>query len=88
MIEFYTLSWGMHIFISLLLGICVLFQTLALVLKFFCHKLSKNIVFEDLFEILILLEILVFSLLYGEMANAYKNGFFVQIGRASCRERV
>ncbi len=80
MIEFYTLSWGMHIFITLMLGLCVLFQTLAMVLKFFSHKLNKIKVMENIFELAILLQIFVFSLLYGDMTNALKNGFLVPTG--------
>lgn len=85
MIEFFTLSWESHIFIIFILGLCVFSQTLALVLKFFRYELNKRHVFENLFEVFILIEILVFSLLYGQMVNAYKNGIVVETGYENIR---
>lgn len=85
MIEFYTFSWGVHIFIIFLLGICVLAQTLALALNYYSHNLTMRRVFESLFEIAILCEILVFSFLYGQVVNGYKNGFVVPTGYVNIR---
>lgn len=85
MIEFFTLSWSTHIFITLILGLCVLAQTLALVLNFFSNELARNRSFKNLLELSILFEIFVLSLLYGQMVNAYKNGFVVPSGYENIR---
>lgn len=78
-IEFFTLPWTVHLFITLILGFCVLAQTLALLLSYFSYGLNTNKFKNNFFEIFILLLILVFSLLYGQMLNEYKNGFVVPI---------
>lgn len=85
MIEFFNLSAATHIFVTFYLGICVLAQTLALVLNFFRHRRNITWVFESLLEISILFEILIFSLLYGQIVNAYNNGFVVPTGYESIR---
>lgn len=85
MIKFFTLSAATHIFITFILGICVLAQTLALVLNFFRHGPSTTRVFENFLEISILFEILIFSLLYGQMVNGYNNGFVVPTGYENTR---
>lgn len=85
MVKFFTLSWGSHIFITFMLGTCVLAQTIALVLSVFRHGLTKTRITENLFEISILLEILVFSLLYGQFVNGYINGFVVPTGYENIR---
>lgn len=85
MIEFYTLPWSFHIFVTFLLGVCVLVQTLALVFKFYRHMKSKIHFLETFLEISILSEILVLAVLYGQMINGYKNGFLVPAGNENIR---
>lgn len=85
MIEFFKLSWGSHIFITLLLGICILAQTLALILNFYRHSITAPRIFENLFEISILIEILVFSFMYGQMVNGYKSGLIAPTGYEETR---
>lgn len=80
MIEFYSFSGGSLIFISFVLGICVLAQTLALILSFYSHSLLKIRIFENLLELSILAEILIFSLLNGQLINAYKLGLVAPSG--------
>jgi hypothetical protein len=85
MIEFYTASWVTRIFITFILGIGVLSQTLATVLNFYRHDQTTRRVFENLFEMFIVVEILIFSLLHGEVVNGYKNGILVPVGYENIR---
>lgn len=85
MIEFFNFSWLVHIFITFILGICILTQTLALVLNFYRNSLIKARIFENFLEISILLEILVFSLLHGQVVNGYRNGIVVPSGYENMR---
>lgn len=85
MIKFFNLSATTHIFITFILGICVLAQTLALVLNFFRHRRTITWAFESFLEISILSEILIFSLLYGQIVNAYNIGFIVPTGYENIR---
>ncbi|HZK44595.1 MAG TPA: hypothetical protein VFC73_09980, partial [Syntrophomonadaceae bacterium] len=85
MIEFFTFSWEARIFITFILGICVLTQTMALVLNFHRHRLTTSRVFENLVEIAILVAILVFALLHGQVVNGFKNGFVVPTGHENIR---
>ncbi len=88
MIEFFTFSPAARIIISFLLGVCVLTQTLALTLNFYRRSLTTLRVFETLFEISILCEILVFALMHGQVVNGYKNGFVVPTGYEELRSIV
>ena len=85
MIKFYIFPWIVHIFVIAILGICVLSQTLAFLLNFFRYGIDTSRRFKNLFEGLILFEIIVFSLLYGQMLNGYKNGFLVPTGYVNIR---
>lgn len=85
MIEFFTFSWITRIVITFILGICVLNQSLALVLNSYRRNDIIPQVFKTLLEIAILCEILIFSLLYGQVINGYKNGFVVPIGYENIR---
>lgn len=85
MIELFSYSWVFHIFITFILGICVLSQTLALVLNFYRSGINAPRFFEGLLEISILFQILVFALLHGQVVNGYKNGFLVPTGYENIR---
>ncbi len=85
MSEFYTFIWPVHIFIISLLGICVLAQTVAFLLNFFNYGIDATRVLKNLFELLILFEIIILSLLYGQMLNGYENGFLVPTGYRNIR---
>lgn len=80
MTEFYEFSLEIRLLITFIFGICIFTQTLALVLSFYRHSLTIEKVFELFLEILILVEILMFSLLYGQVLSGYKNGFVIPIG--------
>lgn len=83
--NFFSLSWASHIFIAFILGICVLAQTLVLVFRFFRYGLTTTKVFENLLELFILFQIIVFSLLFGEIGNGYMNGFVLSSGYENLR---
>lgn len=85
MIEFFTLSWGGHIFIIFILGLCVLAQTLTLLLSFFRYSATRTRLLKSSIEISILFEILLFALLYGQMANGYRDGILVATGYENIR---
>ena len=87
MTEFYTFSSLAHIFITFILGICVMTQCLALVLNLYRRSLilTSPRVFENLYEVSILCEIFVFSLLHGQMINGYGNGFVALTGYENIR---
>ncbi|HZK27574.1 MAG TPA: hypothetical protein VFD00_08565, partial [Thermoclostridium sp.] len=87
MIEFFAFSWITHLSITFILGICVLTQTLALVLNLYRRSptLITPRLFENLLEVSILYEIIVFSLLHGQVINGYKNGFVAPTGYENTR---
>ncbi|QRN84814.1 hypothetical protein JR334_07435 [Clostridia bacterium] len=88
MIEFYTFSWIARLLITFLLGVCILSQTLAMVLTY--YRLSDVFAraLETLLEIAIICEIFVFSIMYGQVINGYKNGFVVLSGYENTRSFV
>lgn len=80
MIDVFNYSWAPHLFITFLLGICVLSQTLALIGTYYTSRITLLHFFNNIFETLILCEILVFSLMHGDIVSAYRNGFVVPSG--------
>ena len=88
MIEFFSVLRITSIFITFMLGICVLAQTLAIVLNFYRYDQIILRVFKNLFEIFILFEIIVFSLMHGEVVNGYTNGIVVPVGYENIRIAV
>lgn len=85
MSEFYTFPWIGHIFIILILGISTLIETLLISLKFIYNWKDRSQSLKFFFEIFILLEIITFSLLYGQMLSGYKNGFLLASGYINTR---
>lgn len=85
MSEFYSFPWLGHIFVVSILGICVFTQTTAFLLSFFRYGVDTNQTFKKFFEALVIFEIIIFSLLYGQMLNGYKNGFLVPTGYINIR---
>ena len=64
MIEFFTVSGATRIMITFILGICVLAQTFVIMLNFYRHDKTIRSIFENLFEVSILGEIFILSLLH------------------------
>jgi len=85
MIEFFTFPLQVSILITFTLGLCVLSQTLALVLCFYRSRLNTQLVWRHLLEASILYQILFFSLMHGQIVNGYKCGFVVATGYESSR---
>ena len=85
MIEFFRFSWVARSLITFILGICVLTQTLGIIFNFYRRRETTFRVFENLHEVSILCEIMVFSILYGQFINSYKNGFLVPSGYENIR---
>ena len=85
MIEFFTFSWGGRIAITFILGLCVLAQTLSIVLNFYRFDQTIRRVFEILLEFFILCEIIMLSFMHGEVINGYNNGIVVAIGYENIR---
>ncbi len=83
--EFFMFSWESRMLITVLLGFCILFQTLAIIFNFYRNRFNRRLIFKNLLEIAILGEILLFSLLHGQVVNGYKNGFVVPTGHENMR---
>lgn len=80
MIEFYSASSLTRIFLSFLLGIAVLAQTLAIVINFYRQEQGTRRIAENIFEIAILFEIFIFGLLHGQVVNGFRYGLLVPTG--------
>lgn len=80
MIEFFTYSWLVRISLTFVLGVCVLTQTIALVLDYYRVKLSMIHFFESLLEMAVLVEILILATMFSQVLNGYRNGFVVPTG--------
>ncbi len=85
MIEIFAASTATRLFITFILGLCFLFQTLAIVLNFYRHDRTTRRIIENLFEIAILSQIFIFSLLHGTVVNGFRNGIVVPIGYENIR---
>ena len=85
MIEFYAASWATRIFITFLFGIGVIAQTLAIILHFYRSDRTIRRFFEHFFEVFILGEILILSLLHGEVITGYRNGIVIPEGYENAR---
>lgn len=80
MIEFLSFSLNFRLVIVLLLGVCILTQTFALVVTYYRARIGKLPFFENLLEMSILLELVVFVVLYGQLMNGYKIGLVILSG--------
>ena len=75
MIEFYLWPWSARVLLTLLLGLCVLIQSLAMVLSF--HGRRR---WRVLPEMGVLALILLGSSLYGQVINGYGLGLIAPVG--------
>lgn len=80
MIKLYGFSETARMFITILLGMAVLFQTLAMIFNYYSKRSNRINSFKNLLELSILLEILVFSLLHGQVINGYRYSFLISGG--------
>ena len=85
MIGVFSVSSAMRILITFLLGVCVLAQTLLVVLTFYRYSQTRFRFVDHLFEISILAEFFIISLVHGEVVNGYKHGIVVSTGYEEIR---
>ena len=85
MAEFYTWRLGEHSLLTVLLILCVLSETPAMVLSHYRRPHSRVRVFENLLELFILLHIIVLSLLQGRAMNAHPGGILYRAGYEDLR---
>ncbi|MGI6168728.1 MAG: sensor histidine kinase [Christensenellales bacterium] len=80
MAEFYTWAEAARLFITFLIALAVLAQALAVVLSFHRHTSSFGHYVENILELFVLTQILVCSLLYGQLIYSYYNSLIVPMG--------
>ena len=83
--EFYTWRLGEHSLLSVLLILCVLAETPAMVMSRYRRPRSRVRVFENLLEVFILLHIIVLSLLQGRAIHAHFVGILYRAGYEGLR---
>ena len=74
------LTVATRLWLTLLIGITTLLQTIAVVLTHYKTDLHKNAFLEKLLEFLILSEIILFALMFGKLLNGYKIGLVIPTG--------
>ena len=85
MTAFYTWPQAILYLITLLIALCVLFQTLATVLSFYRHRSSYRMLFEEFLELFILIQIICCSLLHGQIIQTHDMLFIVSAGYGDLR---
>ena len=85
MIELFAASAATRLVITFILGLCFLFQTLAIMLNYYRHDRTTRRVFENLFELSILGQIFLFATLHGAVVNGFRNGIFLSVGYENIR---
>ena len=81
MAEFFAWGWQARSLVTLLLALCVLAQTLSMVLSFYSRKRRLR----ALGELVLLVSLLFFSLLYGQMLNSFSIGLLAPAGYGPLR---
>ena len=71
MTAFYAWPQAILYVITLLIALCVLFQTLATVLSFYRHRSGYSLLFEEFLELFILIQIIGCSLLHGQIMQTH-----------------
>jgi len=84
MAEFYAWPWPAHFVVSLLLALCVLTQTVAVILSWLNRK--RRIL--ALLEACILALILFCALLYGQIIMGVESGFIASVGYGALRINI
>ena len=83
MAEFYLWPWSARVLMTLLIGLCVLTQSLAMVLSFYSRRRRKALP-----ELGILALILLGSSLYGQLIYSYDLGLLAPVGWGPLRVAV
>ena len=71
MVEFYSWHRGAAFSITLMIALCVLSQTLAMVLRFYRYPRSRLWFFETLLELSILIHVAACSMLHGQTIHGH-----------------
>ena len=85
MVEFYTWTQIDRSWMSILLALCVMVQTLAAVLSFYRRPRKQVRLFENLLELVLLFHIVVLSLLMGQEQHSHITGLIVPTGYIELR---
>ena len=80
MFEFYSWPRGACYLLTLFLALCVLSQTLTLVLSYYRRPRNRKWVFDTLLELLVLLHIYTTALLHGQAMNGWSDSIIAPTG--------
>jgi signal transduction histidine kinase len=80
LIEFYTWAEAARLLLTFFIALTVLFQVLALVLSFHRYRGGRGRPLENILEACVLVQILVCSLLYGQIIHSYHNSLIMPTG--------
>ncbi len=85
MAEFYLWPRSLCYFVTLMIALCFLLQTLTTLASFYRHPRSRGRIFETLLELFVLCYVFVCSLLHGEAMQAHDMGLFAPSGYGGLR---
>lgn len=80
MTELYVWTEAARLLLTLLIALAVLAQALAMVLSFHRHHKSRSQSLESILELFVLIQILVSSLLHGQIIHNYSNSLIAPTG--------
>lgn len=85
MAELYTWPESARLLITFVVTLCVIAQTLTLVLSFYRHPRSRSRTLENLLELSVLFHIFVCTLPYGQMLLSFEFGLIAPMAHTSLR---
>ena len=88
MSEFYAWPLAARLAITLIFALCVLSQTLAAALNFYRRRSAVERVFENALELSVLAQIIVISMMHGQVMQAIDTGLLPETGYADLRVAV
>ena len=78
MIEYYSWPRVIYLAITILFAICVLAQTMSVVLSFYRYPRSRRWACETVLELLVLMQVFTSSLMHGQAVQGYEEGLIPQ----------
>ena len=85
MTEFYSWSLAARMAVTFFIALCILSQTMSAILGFFRRRSTPLRIFENTLEVAILIQILVCSLLHGQVVQAVAVWLIPETGYAGLR---
>lgn len=85
MAEWYTWTHTSRLWLTFLLALCVLDQTLTVVLSWFRHPRNRTRICENILEAAILVQIFACSLVHGQAMHSYELGLVTPSGYIALR---